>query len=584
MSYLSPQDNIYLSMFSRESKQPIICARIDVDGELSVDELKAHCCSSLLRHAQFTSIPTWTRAPITGHRLGLAQWVADDDFDIDRHVAKVLLPTRAGEAEICSFVSRRAMEPLREDRPLWDASILHFDGDHSRSTVIFRVHHCVGDGTSLVKLLFSLTEDNDNNNDDAENDNEDDDDCTRKRRRWNDDASSSSDDDEDDHNSICCDSDDTSEHSDRSSSSDDEQERECDEQEQRRQNDDEKDEKDEKDDAPKSNGFVRCVWFLIVFAIHFCRHLAMVFYAFQPFTSTRMRDTGLFKAPAGTSSKMLLVKSAPINMSDMRFLSDALGVTLNDIYLACCAGALRRYIVERHGDDALKILDNSVVRAMVPFKRRTLCQTLSCGLTAWIRRRARSRCHRSSAAATAVSVAPSPNTLVELGNDISSILLRLPVHHDDVFERVRSVARRTHSIKVGAEPLINALLQHVIALSPWLTRRVVHVCGECMSLIATNVCGPASRRIWCGHAITDVSFWLPFANFAFTMISYDDSMSVGIACDPRIVPDPHRLATLFYDDFQALLHDSRATLENASLFSGCEARLRRNSSTDIFIL
>src|SRR5688500_9300498 len=53
--------------------------------------------------------------------LGLANpvWVSEPDFDVDRHVHRVALPSPGGDAELCELVGQLLSEPLDRSRPLW---------------------------------------------------------------------------------------------------------------------------------------------------------------------------------------------------------------------------------------------------------------------------------------------------------------------------------------------------------------------------------------------------------------------------------------------------------------------------------
>lgn len=89
-----------------------------------------------------------------------AFWQEDPDYDLDRHI--VLAAPLAGDPR--ALVSREALQkyvgeqarlPLPDDRPLWQMQIIpeYRDG---MSAVITRVHHVMGDGMSMVPILFRM--------------------------------------------------------------------------------------------------------------------------------------------------------------------------------------------------------------------------------------------------------------------------------------------------------------------------------------------------------------------------------------------------------------------------------------------
>ena len=88
-----------------------------------------------------------------------AQWVDDGTFDIRRHVVRETLSRGKGESERSALQARvgeLAATPLDPDRPLWEFRLIgHHDGG---SALIARVHHCIGDGISLISVMLSITD------------------------------------------------------------------------------------------------------------------------------------------------------------------------------------------------------------------------------------------------------------------------------------------------------------------------------------------------------------------------------------------------------------------------------------------
>lgn len=89
-----------------------------------------------------------------------AFWQDDPAFDIDRHI--VLAPplaedplALASREKLQVYVGEQASRPLPADRPLWQLQVVP-DYRDGKSAVIVRIHHVMGDGVSLVPILFSL--------------------------------------------------------------------------------------------------------------------------------------------------------------------------------------------------------------------------------------------------------------------------------------------------------------------------------------------------------------------------------------------------------------------------------------------
>jgi WS/DGAT/MGAT family acyltransferase len=104
------------------------------------------------RFPRFRQHPRDSRIP-----LGRADWVDDDDFDPERHYRYVTLPEPGDRAALQAYVSSQSGIPLGHDKPLWE---VHFiSGFEEGSASLFRIHHAVADGISLMRVVLSLTDD-----------------------------------------------------------------------------------------------------------------------------------------------------------------------------------------------------------------------------------------------------------------------------------------------------------------------------------------------------------------------------------------------------------------------------------------
>ena len=87
-------------------------------------------------------------------------WRDDADFDISRHIVEVD-PTTVAEKGLGTkeglqdFIGRQASQPLPDDRPLWQFLVVPDFGD-AGTAIVTRVHHVMGDGVSMIPVLFSL--------------------------------------------------------------------------------------------------------------------------------------------------------------------------------------------------------------------------------------------------------------------------------------------------------------------------------------------------------------------------------------------------------------------------------------------
>jgi diacylglycerol O-acyltransferase len=88
-------------------------------------------------------------------------WVNDDDFDIDRHVHRMALPSPGGDGELADLCGHIAGIPLDRSRPLWEFFVI--EGLESGKVAVFtKMHHSTVDGVSganAISYLCSLEPD-----------------------------------------------------------------------------------------------------------------------------------------------------------------------------------------------------------------------------------------------------------------------------------------------------------------------------------------------------------------------------------------------------------------------------------------
>ncbi|WP_417545099.1 WS/DGAT/MGAT family O-acyltransferase [Marinobacter sp.] len=83
-------------------------------------------------------------------------WQDDPLFDIDNHLHRIALPGKAGKAELQALTSDLNSTSLDLRRPLWQ--IHYIDNYDGGCALLIRIHHCIADGISLVRVLLSLTD------------------------------------------------------------------------------------------------------------------------------------------------------------------------------------------------------------------------------------------------------------------------------------------------------------------------------------------------------------------------------------------------------------------------------------------
>jgi diacylglycerol O-acyltransferase / wax synthase len=89
------------------------------------------------------------------YQRGQPYWEDDPAFDIAHHI--VAAPAGAAETmqALQDYVGAEAARPLALDRPRWQFQLVErFEND--QSACLIRVHHVMGDGISLVPIIFEL--------------------------------------------------------------------------------------------------------------------------------------------------------------------------------------------------------------------------------------------------------------------------------------------------------------------------------------------------------------------------------------------------------------------------------------------
>lgn len=79
-------------------------------------------------------------------------WVDDTDFDIDRHLKRVAVPAPGGLRELSELVGHIASIQLARNKPLWEVWVIEGLAD-GRIAFVAKVHHSAMDGASGAELL-----------------------------------------------------------------------------------------------------------------------------------------------------------------------------------------------------------------------------------------------------------------------------------------------------------------------------------------------------------------------------------------------------------------------------------------------
>jgi hypothetical protein len=100
--------------------------------------------------------PRFRQIARPGGPLNGAHWVDDPAFDPDDHFHRLALPEPCDGAALKALIGDLASAPLDHGRPLWDVYLI--EGVGEGAVLLTRVHHAVGDGIALARVMLSATD------------------------------------------------------------------------------------------------------------------------------------------------------------------------------------------------------------------------------------------------------------------------------------------------------------------------------------------------------------------------------------------------------------------------------------------
>jgi diacylglycerol O-acyltransferase / wax synthase len=401
-----------------------------------------------------------------------ASWVADEHFDINHHVAPILLRREAGQTErqaLQALCAELATEPLDPRHPLWQFQLVEaYEGG---SALIVRIHHCIADGIALTSVMQSITDGGS--------------DPPRRRRL-------APDTDGDDGN----------------------------------------------DTDWLSDAVVKPLTDLATKAIGMygdgvARSLDVLSNPQQLMASVDMARTG-YKVLSDVAALALLADDSPtllkgkpsgrkavawcepLPLHEVKAVGKGLACSVNDVLLACAAGAIGSYLADLGDDPAGK-----EIRAMVPVNLRPLHK-------AW-----------------------------QLGNRFGLAPLTLPVGVANPIERVYAVRRRMDELKGSYQPLLAfAILSMTGLLVKPAQDAILGLFAKKTTAVMTNVPGPAAPLTFCGSTLRQNLFWVPASGdvgVGLSILSYAGGVQFGLITDQQLCPEPQQIIDRFAIEFEKLL-------------------------------
>lgn len=206
--------------------------------------------------------------------------------------------------------------------------------------------------------------------------------------------------------------------------------------------------------------------------------------------------------------------TTPIDLDEVKKIKQHYGATVNDVLVACVAGAFRRYAEER-GEAATQL------QVSMP-----------------------------------VNVRSRSDEMV-MDNKFAAVLLSLPVDVADSAERIAETKRRMDRLKRSVEPvatfgIVNVMLK-TLPFS-WSAGLIDFFANKC-TCVLSNVPGPQKPLYLAGHRLRGMLFWVPqraTVGVGVSIMSFDGALRMGVLADAALIPEPSALVAAFEHELHTL--------------------------------
>jgi len=459
---MSRVDTAWLRMDSDANLMMIVGVWL-LKPRLSYEALCERIAHTLLKYTRF-------RQRVVEDAMG-ASWIEDAHFDIHHHVLREKLRRKRGQSEVQALqqrVGELAGEPLNRAHPLWDFRLVEdFDGG---SALIARVHHCIGDGIALISVMLSITDGGKP--------------PPAPRQQV------------------------------------------------------EADEADWLSDTvlkPLTDLTVKAIGLYgDGVAKSVTKSAELMANPYQPLAGSLdvaragmqvisdvaalalMSDDSQTRLKGKAGGKKVVAWGPPLALDEVKAVGRALGGSVNDVLLACVAGAIGEYLRGK-GDDP----QGQEIRAMVPVNLRPL------------------------------------EKAYQLGNRFGLVPLTLPIGIANPVQRVYAVREKMSELKGSYQPV---LAFAVLAVAGLLIKpaqdAVMNLFGKKTTAVMTNVPGPAHPLKFCGSSLEQTMFWVPQSGdigVGVSILSYGGGVQFGLITDSALCPDPQAIIDRFAPEFEKLL-------------------------------
>ncbi|WP_132993420.1 WS/DGAT/MGAT family O-acyltransferase [Gordonia zhaorongruii] len=152
MKYMPVTEAMFLAAETRDQPMHVGGLQLFIPREgQSPEDLADEIYSTLLATTEFDE--TFRKRPATPAQLaGYAAWSFDDEIDLDYHLRHAVLPRPGAIKDLLRYVSLNHGALLDRRRPMWEAHVIEGLAD-GRVAIYTKVHHSVVDGVSALRLL-----------------------------------------------------------------------------------------------------------------------------------------------------------------------------------------------------------------------------------------------------------------------------------------------------------------------------------------------------------------------------------------------------------------------------------------------
>ncbi len=454
---MSTVDTAWLRMDSKSNLMMIVGIHV-FESSLDIKALRAVVSERLLSFRRF-------KQKVEMESTG-AWWVDDKHFDLNNHVKQIrLIPAEKGrktgsDQDLQILVGKLSMEPLNPEQPLWQFCLVeNYNGSNA---LVARIHHCIADGIALVAVTMSLT-------DSAppipglkrqESDGE--------QNPWMPYIN------------------------------------------------------------PITKGTIKAIsasgtaWSksLEILAqpdrlVDYAQIAAQVLKDAAKIAMMPNDTPTKLKGKPGTAKAVAWNK--PLPLDEVKAVSKALNCSINDVLLACVAGALRNYLLQHE-----PVAKDTEMRAMVPVNLRAL------------------------------------KDAYKLGNKFGLVPLTLPVGMINPIARVLEVQRRMNELKTGYQAFLSFGVLGLVGATPKpVQTQVLDILARKASAVMTNVPGPQTPLYVAGAKVKQMLFWVPQSGdigLGVSILSYNGGVQFGVITDTELCDEPQHIIDGFEPEFNKLVY------------------------------